>query len=149
MGRGPELTLEDRKEVQRLISLGTKLVGISDLMDRALSCIGKEIRRNGGYAKYNAEDAHAEHLRRKEKKHSHLFKKFSDIQLDIINEGIKNNLSMTRISRNADCSYESLRSYIELKGINYTVKAYAGIEARIASLEAQMEIVLEQLRRIK
>ena len=148
-GKGTtELTLEERKQIEFLLKNGYRTGGIAKILQRSHSCIKQEICKNGHRADYNAMIAHEAAIIRKKSRFSKLKGNCTEEEIALIMEGVNQGYSINKISITSGTSPWKVAGYLRDNNIKHIPKGYLGFENRIQSLEMQVEILIEQIRRL-
>lgn len=149
-GKGStELSFEERKEIERLLKEGRATGYIAFILERSHSCIKQELRRSGGREFYDAICANNLSIERNKEKKEKLKKPFSLEQMDIINQGVAQGWSQNKIRALAGVSHWKIAKYFKDNQIKYVPKNYTSFEQRIESLEQQIEIILDEIGRLR
>lgn len=142
------LSLEERKAIERLIAQGHSVVDIARIIGRHYKNTGLEINKNGGRLSYNAEKAHEGALARAQYRISRLRKKFELAQEQKMKELYEQGFTLEKIARFFNTTESIVSQTSRERGWQIDFSTETSPSVRISSLELQMEIVLEQLRKI-
>jgi hypothetical protein len=140
-------TLEERIQIETLISAGLSCVQIARELNRSADSIENEIQRGGGRAVYNGKALHERVLRNLSKRR----KPLSEEQIAQIEKGISLGLGCYHIRKMAGCGTRRIFQYIKKHHPTYksfvrTSEQY--LTSRIDSLEMQVEILFEQIKEL-
>jgi IS30 family transposase len=142
------LRLDEREQIEKGIKMGDTNAMIARILGRCISCIKQEIAKNGGRERYNAKDSEDRSRRRRENKNSKLSKVFSPDEEQKIREMINSGASMNKICLEMGIRHFRLRKFIDRNNIDFVPQNYIGFDARIGSLEMQVQILTEQLKEL-
>ena len=149
------LTLEERKVVEESISLNISGSAIARHLGRATACVNKDIRRGGGRDKYNALAAHEKASARLGGRRQNNYRILTGGEIEIIKEGIEKLQSITEIGERSGLDRRIIRRYFLTNRISYLpIKRnhppqHSEIWEKITTMEMQIEIIIEELKRRK
>lgn len=153
MGRKPTrpLSFQERQEIEKQIALGILTSRIATAIERDKTTVRIEIQRHGGRDVYNAKKAHEDALARYNRtciKRRHVL---TDEEAEKIKEGLKLGYSKEKIKRVYGISDLLVRNYFKENGLvpanNSEYVVYeSNLAGRVCALEAQVEILIEQIK---
>ena len=139
-------TLEERIQIETLISAGLSYPQIARELNRSTVSIATEIYKGGGRAVYNGKTSHERTLQNMRKRR----KSFSEEQIAQIEKGISLGLGVCHIRKMARCRALRISEYIKKQHPTYRASARSAEypTSRIDSLEMQIEILFEQIKEL-
>jgi IS30 family transposase len=145
----PRLTFEERKKLEQLNKQRLTLEAMASELQRSTNTIKVEFRRGGGRNNYSAEVGQNQLLINTQRQYCSGQRPLSSEQLQTLEKGIQDNLSLHELRRKVGCSYNKLKDLLEKMGISYDKRDFAGFMERFESLEMRVDLILEILQEIK
>jgi len=143
-----EISLEERKSIEKLVSLGWTIGAIASSIGRSHSGVKLELKRNGGRHNYNALKAQEAHAAARRARTAHKQKGFTSEQLQIIKEGLDRGDPYTQIMERSGVTIYMLKQYVKRNGIVAKKMNYASFIERIEAIESQIEIILDLIKEL-
>jgi IS30 family transposase len=140
------LTLQERREIERLLKEGLSISRTARTINRSSSGVSAEVLINGGRKLYNAEKAQKNHIHRiSVPRGKNQWKAIgADQKKEIIQLlDMGNSIKQINLKTKIPCSMILLIKHEQRNNMEDA----QSFEDRIGALEAQMEILIEQLRK--
>lgn len=142
------LILEERLEIEKLIKKGFSGRQIAKTIGRSVSCVAYELRKFRSNQDYDALEAHKKQQDQNEKKYISRRKELTDEQKHIIAEGVAKGWPINKIGDACKLFRETIKTYIHTTNLETTaIDNQSDLETRIKSLEFQVEILTDIIRR--
>lgn len=142
-----KLSFEERKRIEEFCLENLNNTKISEILDRGISTIKDEIRKNGGHLKYNAIEAQNRANLIRQNRIDKLSKiKENDIKL-IIEEHAKGK-SVNKIRKELNVSYKTVSRALHERGIS-TSKTSDILYAKIQGIEEHIKLIYELIEEIR
>ena len=144
------LKIEERIKIKELLDprLELSLSFIAKQMGRSKTCVGKEIRQNGGRYKYDPQVAHKAALDRH--KLMGVLQRAVSPEVEIqVKEALLEKNSITYCMLKYGLTRDCVRNIRTKFGIFFWETEETSLEGRMCALEMQVEILIEQIRNQK
>lgn len=149
-GKGStDLRLEERRMIEKLLKDGRVNGNIAYHINRTVSCVKKEILRNGGRLHYSAVKAQEAADLRKESKNAKISKSLLPSEQELVKKLALEGHSINSIRSKTAISRHLLIKFLRQSEIAVKSRNYLSFEERITQLEMQMEILIDALRELK
>lgn len=139
------ITFEERKIIQKLFDDGLSSYKIATFLNRGKNSINVEIRRSGGRASYNAENAQKLSEKRHAERYTERKAFYLQEQFEKFSKLVKEGVNSHEIRKTIKCGYISLLSMYKKLGIK--VPSVFGLmqelSDKIYNIEQQLEILFE------
>lgn len=140
------LTLEERQKIQELVGKGYSFARVGREIGRSKTCVTMEIKKNSGPSYYKAEKAHETSKDRRQAGWDKQKRPLTKERIESIKKLIESGESVTSIARHAQCSQRTVLKLIPREYKTEKMLNYISLKDRIEALEAQNEIIVEQLK---
>ena len=144
-----ELTLAERREIERMLKEGITAKVIHQQMDRSYTTILAEIKRSGGVDHYNAVKAHKDARERKMNRLGVGRKSwtFSEEQIIMIKHLINDGETAALICKKMKVGRERLYKFFNQQQIDVGHSTRFTVIERLDALEEQVKILSEQVKK--
>jgi IS30 family transposase len=144
MPRVKHFTLEERKEIEKLIKSGFRFKEISIKLNRTYSSIKGEKRRCPD--EYNAEKAHNSYLDGIRRRIEKVRRPLTDLQIKKMEKMVSQKKTISSIRLALGCSYDRVKAWINKNAEGYVGGKVSCLEDRLTNIEQQIEIIFEILK---
>lgn len=147
-------TQEERRLIEDKLKAGWDYSQIAQLVGRTRRTIRQEIKNRSyqnkdGILIYEAWYAQEDYKRKTKKQKTHHQRIFTDEEKEEIEKLVKAGYSVSSIRRRLGGGYECMKKFIFKHFPDVKVDVFVGVQMRIESIEMQLEIILDVIRRIE
>lgn len=155
IGKPIPLSYEERIKIHELLQQGLTYRTIANAINRYVDTIKVELTRGGGPFTYCPHDAQQRYEKTKANAVGRRIGRYSEEETRLMEDAISKGYTKNKISTESGVSYYRVVSYLDKFHHGYECSTdqikieRTSLEARVISLEMQVEILLEQIKELR